>query len=252
MKEERQRPRSGRLQALSRGRYPRDRIPILRQQAVEPAGQGEVLVTWAVWGLVALAVLATYSRLEPAELYNVSEDGLAGGLGRTLVLLDFPVALVAVAVALVSAAVLPRAAWWAAGPAIALCAVVPAVVDQDDLNAGWGNALPALGVLVVLALTVAATRRVGTAFAPSSAAAHGSDLLEPEILREVDRAVRKEAARRRRRFVLARFCPTALHGIPSALVPGPRPVWVAIVVLAVLATIVLVRENDRVETAPAI
>lgn len=37
--------------------------------------------------------------------------------------------------------------------------------------------------------------------------------------------------------------------IPSALLPGPRPIWVVIVALAALATVVLVRESNRVETA---
>ena len=63
-------------------------------------------------------------------------------------------------------AVLPRSAWWAAGPAIALCATIPWFVDQDDLDARWVNAIPALGVAIALALTVAATRRAGASLAP--------------------------------------------------------------------------------------
>lgn len=62
---------------------------------------------------------------------------------------------------------LPTSAWWAGGPAIALCAVTawPGVVDEDDLDARWANAVPALGVLLALALTGVAARRAGTAFA---------------------------------------------------------------------------------------
>ena len=41
---------------------------------------------------------------------------------------------------------------------------VPGVVDQDDLDARWINALPALGVGLALVLTLAATRRDGLAF----------------------------------------------------------------------------------------
>lgn len=82
-------------------------------------GQGEALVAWTIWGAMTLAVLVTYSRIDPAELYNVSHDELAGGLSRSVTLLSFPIALVLVAVA-----VLPRAAWWVAAPAIALCATV--------------------------------------------------------------------------------------------------------------------------------
>ena len=106
-----------------------------------------------------LAVLVTYSRLGTTELYNVSHEGLAGGLGRALVLLNFPIALVAVALALVAVAALPRSAWLVAGPAIALSAVVAVAVDQNDLDARWINVVPALGVALALALTVEAARR---------------------------------------------------------------------------------------------
>jgi hypothetical protein len=41
---------------------------------------------------------------------------------------------------------------------------VPGVVDQGDLDARWVNALPALGVLLALGLTVAAAHRDGIAF----------------------------------------------------------------------------------------
>jgi hypothetical protein len=40
---------------------------------------------------------------------------------------------------------------------------LPGVVDQDDLDARWINALPALGVLLAFGLTVAAVRREGVA-----------------------------------------------------------------------------------------
>ena len=128
--------------------------------------QGEALGAWALWGAVSLAVLITYSRLDATELYNVSHEGLAGGLGRAFVLLNFPVALVAVALALLAVAALSAKAWLVAGPAICLCAIVPFAVDQDDLNARWINALPALGVVLALCLTIAAARRAGVSFAP--------------------------------------------------------------------------------------
>ena len=37
--------------------------------------QGEALVVWAVLALDAIAVLVTYSVIEPRELYNVSQEG---------------------------------------------------------------------------------------------------------------------------------------------------------------------------------
>ena len=130
--------------------------------------QGEALTTWAIWALVLLAILVTYSRLEPPALYHVSNDGLAGGLSRAVVELNFPIALVAIATALLALGVLPRRAWWIGGPAIVLSAVtaVPGVVDQDDLDARWVNAVPVAGVALAFGLTIAASRRAGTGFAP--------------------------------------------------------------------------------------
>ena len=128
---------------------------------------GEAVATWALWALVVLAIVVTYSRLAPADLYHVSREGIEGGLSRALVELNFPISLVAIAIALVALGSLPARAWWAGGPAIALCAVTawPGVVDQDDLDARWVNTVPALGVAIALALTVVATRRAGTGVA---------------------------------------------------------------------------------------
>jgi len=111
-------------------------------------------------------VLVTYSWVDPADTYHVSRDGLTGGLSRALTIVNFPVALVAVALVLIALASLPRRAWWVAAPAIALCATMPWFVDQDDLDARWVNAVPALGVTLAIGLTLAATRRAGTSFAP--------------------------------------------------------------------------------------
>ena len=128
------------------------------------AGVGEALAVWAACALLALAVLATYARLPAAELYNTSVEGLAGGLGRALVVLNFPLALVAVGIlGLVADRGSSRAVDAAAAGAVALCLVVavPGVVDQSDLDAKWVNAIPALGVALALALTIAVARRHG-------------------------------------------------------------------------------------------
>jgi hypothetical protein len=129
--------------------------------------QGEALVIWGLWAAVLAAIVVTYARLEPADLYHVSREGLRGGLSRALVEVNFPISLAAVALVLVALAALPGRAWWVAGPAIALCAVTawPGVVDQDDLDARWINAVPALGVALALGLTVAAARRTGRGLA---------------------------------------------------------------------------------------
>lgn len=128
--------------------------------------QGEALGTWALWGFIVACVLVTYSRVSPAETYHVSREGLAGGLSRSLTVLNFPIGLVAIALILVAVAALPRAAWWVAGPAIALCATIPFFNEQKNLDAHWGNAIPALGVAAAAVLTAAATRRAGSSFAP--------------------------------------------------------------------------------------
>jgi hypothetical protein len=133
---------------------------------MERPGQGEALAVWAMWGVASLAVLITYSWVDSSELYNVSREGLAGGLGRSVVLLNFPIVFVAAALALVAVAALPKRAWLAAGPAIASCVLVPFVVDQGDLDVRPANAIPALGVAVALVLTIVAARRAGRSFAP--------------------------------------------------------------------------------------
>jgi hypothetical protein len=129
---------------------------------------GEVLAFWLLTGYVTVVVAVTYARLAPKELYHVSKDGLAGGLGRALVVLNYPVALATIGVLAIIADRLGRVARvWAALAAL-LCAVtiVPGVVDQDDLDAKVVNALPAGGVALALALTAAALRRSSPRPAP--------------------------------------------------------------------------------------
>ena len=112
---------------------------------------------WAAYGAVAVAMLVTYSRIDPHRLYHVSGHGFVdGGLSRVLVYANFPVALVA---ALLGALAAGRIGSRAAGAAcVALCAVVavPGVVSQSNLDAKWVNAVPALGVALALALELKA------------------------------------------------------------------------------------------------
>jgi hypothetical protein len=127
-------------------------------------GLQEALLVWALFAAVALAVLVTYARLPPEELYNVDEEGLGGGAGRALVFLNYPTALVAIAILLVVADRLRRRATTAvAAVAGLLCAVVawPGVVDQADLDARAVNAIPAAGVAIAAALTGLALVRLG-------------------------------------------------------------------------------------------
>jgi hypothetical protein len=105
------------------------------------------------------AVVVTYSRVPADELYHVNETGLAGGFGRALVALNFPIALAAVPLA-VFAALRIGERWALAFAAVAsvLCWVVavPGVVDQADLDAKPVNAIPAAGVALALVLTIVA------------------------------------------------------------------------------------------------
>jgi hypothetical protein len=113
----------------------------------------EPLVVWLLFGAVALEILVTYSRLPAAQLYHVSGSGLEGGLSRALVFLNFPVALVAIAIAALSRRRLAAAA-------ALLCTPVfwPGVVRQANLDARWVNAIAAIGVVLVFALTVTTAR----------------------------------------------------------------------------------------------
>jgi hypothetical protein len=109
---------------------------------------------------MAVAVVVTYARLPPEQLYNVSDSGLAGGLGRLLVDLNFPDAIAALGVLAVVWRQLPRRALPFAVVAVVLCLVVvgPGVVDQDDLDAKAINVLPAFGVVLALVLSLLAPR----------------------------------------------------------------------------------------------
>ena len=126
-------------------------------------GLAEAVAVWIFFGVVAVAVWITYARLPVGELYNVSDNGVAAGAGRALVFLNYPTALVAIAVLALVAERLPGRLALVAALGAALCAVVfwPGVVEQSDLDAKPVNALPALGVLIALVLTSVALARGG-------------------------------------------------------------------------------------------
>ncbi len=121
---------------------------------------------WALIGAVLVAILVTYSRIPPADLYNVSHEGIAGGLSRALVFLNFPTALVAIPVLLLVADLLDaRGTWIAALAGVVLAGAIfwPGIVEQLDLDAKAVNAIPALGVLIAATLTIVAAIRLGRA-----------------------------------------------------------------------------------------
>ena len=117
----------------------------------------EVVAVWLLFVVVATEIFVTYARLPAYELYHVSGSGFAAGASRALVFLNFPTALVAIAIlALLAERLRGRLPAAAAGLGIVLCAAVfwPGVVAQSDLDAKAVNAIAACGVLVTAALTV--------------------------------------------------------------------------------------------------
>jgi hypothetical protein len=117
------------------------------------------------FGAFLVVTVVTYARIAPEHLYNVSHGGLAGGLGRGVMELGFPDAILAVPLALVAVDVLrTRAATIVAALAVALCLVtaLPGVWDADDIDVKPVNALPAIGVALVVVLLVATARRLTT------------------------------------------------------------------------------------------
>jgi hypothetical protein len=132
-------------------------------------GVGEAIAVLSAVGVIAAGITFTYARTPLDELYNVSNEGLGGGLSRALVFLNYSAALVAIPVAVIVALRLGgRRAAIAGLAAVGLGAVVfwPGVVEQSDLDARPVNALAALGVALTAALTIIAWRRFGGSFAP--------------------------------------------------------------------------------------
>jgi hypothetical protein len=115
----------------------------------------EPLAVWLLFGVVALEILVTYTRVPAEELYHVTGSGLVGGVSRAIVFLNFPAALVAIAIVAVSYPHLPHRARAVALAAAALCTPVfwPGVVSQAHLDARWVNAIAAFGVFLALVVT---------------------------------------------------------------------------------------------------
>jgi hypothetical protein len=112
---------------------------------------------WAVLGLLVLdgiAVIATYSRFPASELYHVHHSGIAAGFGRELVALNFPFALIGIALVGLAWPRLRGGLRIAGVAAIVLCAIVYFAVDQANLDAKPLNAVPALGLALAVALVL--------------------------------------------------------------------------------------------------
>jgi hypothetical protein len=118
----------------------------------------EVAGAWLLAVLPLPAILATYSRLPASQLYDVSGTGVRAGLSRLFVELNFPDALIALAVLVAVAPWLPQRARPVSVLAAACCVVVavPGVVRQSNLDARWINVVPAVGVGLAFACSVTA------------------------------------------------------------------------------------------------
>ena len=116
---------------------------------------------WALCGVIALLILVTYSRIPHEKLYHVTGDGLSGGLSRVLVFVNWPGALIAIAVLGIVVERMRRPIVAAIALLLCLLIFIPGVVEESNLDAKWVNVLPALGVGLVLALSVSAARAEG-------------------------------------------------------------------------------------------
>jgi hypothetical protein len=137
-------------------------------------GLTEVIAVWCGFLLSLVAVCITYSWVAPEDLYHVSQSGVAGGAGRAFVYLNYPIAIVTVALLAVvydrwcSCSRPEGETWGRAIPILSILAVacclliaVPGVVDQGDLDAKPINTVPALGVLFVAGSTILTLTRCG-------------------------------------------------------------------------------------------
>jgi hypothetical protein len=128
-------------------------------------GRAELTAVWTLIGVVTVEIVVTYWRLPWNQLYHVTGSGPLAGFSRALLFLDFPAALVAVAVLLYLLDGFDRPVeFWLAALGIALCAVVvwPKLVDQGKLDARPVNAIPAAGVAIAFGLTLWSFRRGGS------------------------------------------------------------------------------------------
>src|SRR4030081_2208650 len=124
----------------------------------------DAAIVWLPVAIIGLEIVVAYSRLPTRELYHVSGGGLEGGASRALVFLNFPAALIALAVlALLYEQLATRMLSAPAIVAAVLCAAVfwPGVVSQASLDAKPVNAVAAIGVLLTLGLAAAVARRDG-------------------------------------------------------------------------------------------
>ena len=112
---------------------------------------------WAMFAAVLVAIVVTYTRLPPEDLYHVDGHGfVGGGLSRAVVYVNFPIGLAAMLLLLGLADRMSRTQRRLAWLAFLLWTPVFSshVLSESYLDARWGNIAPALGVALALVLTL--------------------------------------------------------------------------------------------------
>jgi hypothetical protein len=127
----------------------------------QSAGLRDVFVVWLLFLLTAVAVLVTYWRLPPSQLWKVHNSGFIGGAGRAFVFLSFSAAVAAIGILPIAVDRLEdRRADFLALVAALLCATValPGVQTESHLDPKWSNLPAVLGVALAFVLTLWAAR----------------------------------------------------------------------------------------------
>ncbi len=117
-------------------------------------GGRELWLSWLIYVPALAITMITYWRLPPGSTYHFNESGATGAISRTVVELNYPVGLAAIAMLAVVARWLrgwlrPLALVAALG-----CATLalPGIVSQDDLTARYRNLPAAAGAMIALGL----------------------------------------------------------------------------------------------------
>lgn len=136
-------------------------------------GLVEALALWVTLCVLCVLAWITYARLPARDFYNVSGTGVRAGASRVLVLLGWPISLIAIALLAVAVDRLLADDTLARGArrlvvataivSLLLCLTIvwPGVINQDNLDAKPSNALAAAGVGLALVLTLWGLARRG-------------------------------------------------------------------------------------------
>ena len=128
-------------------------------------GVRELGLVWLVFVPALAVTMVTYWRLPPGATYHFTETGPNGAISRTVVELDYPVAIAALAMLGVVWRWLEGWLRWLAIAAAIGCATLalPGIVSQDDLTARYRNLPAALGAGIALALVTVVVIRAPAA-----------------------------------------------------------------------------------------